>query len=84
MSLPRLSDNMEDHCPAVDVLKVEDVVESSWFKAALVDHGTAADAVVVLAHMDAEDPLVRCGHRQFKRVRFPAFNLHFGMSRIFE
>eukprot|EP01043_Picozoa_sp_COSAG02_P013380 COSAG02_NODE_534_length_20663_cov_20.040945_6_plen_87_part_00 len=52
------ADNMEDHCPAVDVLRVEDVVASAWFKAALSSDGTSADAIVVLAHMDAEDPLV--------------------------
>jgi 2',3'-cyclic-nucleotide 2'-phosphodiesterase (5'-nucleotidase family) len=50
--------NMEDHCPAVDVLKVEDVVRSAWFLAALTGPGKTADAIVVLAHMDAEDPLV--------------------------
>jgi hypothetical protein len=30
---------MEDHCPAVDVLKVEDVVCSDWFVAALGSEG---------------------------------------------
>eukprot|EP01050_Picozoa_sp_SAG11_P047635 SAG11_NODE_25057_length_364_cov_0.939623_1_plen_52_part_01 len=44
---------------AVNVLKVEQVVRSAWFVGALDKEGRAADAIVVLGHMDADDPLVR-------------------------
>ena len=49
--------DMPDHCPAVRVQKVEAVVGSGWFRAALAGPGAVADAVVVLAHMDADDPV---------------------------
>ena len=49
--------DMPDHCPAVQVQKVETVVASRWFRAALAGPGAVADAVVVLAHMDADDPV---------------------------
>ena len=47
--------NMEDHCDAVKVQKVEEVMSSSWFGKALEEPN---DAVVVLAHMDFRDELV--------------------------
>jgi len=50
--------NMEDHCDAVEVLKVEDVMTSSWFLSALDEATVSVDAVVVLAHMDYRDDLV--------------------------
>eukprot|EP00438_Fugacium_kawagutii_P036532 Skav217623 [mRNA] locus=scaffold2172:625524:635804:+ [translate_table: standard] len=49
--------NMEDHCDAVEVLKVEDVVKSSWFLNAVDEHA-ATDGIVILAHMDYRDALV--------------------------
>jgi 2',3'-cyclic-nucleotide 2'-phosphodiesterase (5'-nucleotidase family) len=60
--------DMEDHCPAVRVQKVEDVVRAPWFLQALRGVGAAADAIVVLAHMDADDPLVRVIHRAVRAV----------------
>eukprot|EP00435_Cladocopium_sp_Y103_P047309 s784_g13.t2 len=50
--------NMRDHCDAVQVLKVEDVVNSTWFQDAVDGHAAQVDAVVVLAHMDYRDGLV--------------------------
>ncbi|CAK9081025.1 unnamed protein product [Durusdinium trenchii] len=56
--------NMEDHCDAVEVQKVEDVVNSSWFQAALDE---PHDAVVVLAHMDYRDDLVEVLHSAIRQ-----------------
>ena len=51
--------NMEDHCQNVDVQRVEDVVTSDWFVGLLQTHKHHLNAVLVLAHMDVVDPLVR-------------------------
>ena len=59
---------MPDHCPPVDVLDVASVVQSSWFIAALAGPGHTADAIVVLAHMDADDPLVEVIHSAIRCV----------------
>ena len=90
--------DMPDHCPAVNVLRVEQVVQSAWFLEALhgapaclparrrpirrdeagaltpshawhAGAGKAAHAVVVLAHMDADDPLVKVIHRAIRGER---------------
>eukprot|EP00747_Dinoflagellata_sp_TGD_P083847 gnl/TRDRNA2_/TRDRNA2_162280_c0_seq2.p1 gnl/TRDRNA2_/TRDRNA2_162280_c0~~gnl/TRDRNA2_/TRDRNA2_162280_c0_seq2.p1 ORF type:complete len:578 (-),score=72.37 gnl/TRDRNA2_/TRDRNA2_162280_c0_seq2:80-1813(-) len=58
--------NMPDHCPPVDVQKVESVVQSSWFLEALDGPGIRSHAIVVLAHMDADDPLVSVIHKQIR------------------
>ena len=62
--------NMEDHCPAVAVQKVETTVQAPWFVEAL-KQASAVDAVVVLAHMDADDPLVRVIHSAIRAVVGP-------------
>ena len=48
----------EGLCQAVGVVPVADAIESDWFAATLRNEGRGADAVVVLAHMDARDPLL--------------------------
>ncbi|CAL1139669.1 unnamed protein product [Cladocopium goreaui] len=50
--------NMRDHCDAVQVLDVQDVVNSTWFQDAVDGYAAHVDAVVVLAHMDYRDDLV--------------------------
>lgn len=47
--------NMKNHASMVTVVEVETIVQQSWFKEAL---GLEYDAILVLAHMGAEDPLV--------------------------
>lgn len=47
--------DMRDHDPTVDVKRVEDAVEESWFAEALQLNVTA---VVALCHMDLKDELV--------------------------
>eukprot|EP00971_Amphidinium_carterae_P177887 3527985-Amphidinium_carterae.1 len=49
---------MADHCSAVEVEDVATVVGSSWFQEALQLQGATFDAIVVLAHMHYEDPLI--------------------------
>eukprot|EP00931_Biecheleriopsis_adriatica_P066355 TRINITY_DN40730_c0_g1_i1.p1 TRINITY_DN40730_c0_g1~~TRINITY_DN40730_c0_g1_i1.p1 ORF type:complete len:526 (+),score=92.06 TRINITY_DN40730_c0_g1_i1:46-1623(+) len=51
--------NMPDHDPAVEVLKVQDVVKQEWFRDLLSGKEKSFDAVLVLGHMDCQDPLVR-------------------------
>ena len=46
----------EGRCAAVDLITVESTVTSSWFTAALT--ATHLDAVLILAHMDAHEPLL--------------------------
>ena len=50
--------NMQNPCSAVEVQKVQDVIHSSWFTALLNGAEGEFDAILVLAHMDAHDPLV--------------------------
>mmetsp|Transcript_38787 Transcript_38787/g.121189 ORF Transcript_38787/g.121189 Transcript_38787/m.121189 type:complete len:541 (-) Transcript_38787:190-1812(-) len=50
--------NMDDHCNAVDVENVSEVVRADWFAGALKDHGARSDAVVILFHIDYRDELV--------------------------
>jgi 2',3'-cyclic-nucleotide 2'-phosphodiesterase (5'-nucleotidase family) len=47
----------EGRCAAVGVTPVEEAVGAAWFTAALGD-GSGYDAVLVLAHMDAFEPLI--------------------------
>jgi len=64
--------NMEDSCRAAKVERVQDAVQSSWFTDVLKGADGDFGAILVLAHMDAADPLVSvildrirevCGHR---------------------
>lgn len=48
--------DFENNCNSTEVEKVEDVVESDWFVQELQKGGF--DAILVLAHMDVENPLV--------------------------
>eukprot|EP00541_Cyclophora_tenuis_P008249 CAMPEP_0116549110 /NCGR_PEP_ID=MMETSP0397-20121206/4700_1 /TAXON_ID=216820 /ORGANISM="Cyclophora tenuis, Strain ECT3854" /LENGTH=438 /DNA_ID=CAMNT_0004073815 /DNA_START=132 /DNA_END=1448 /DNA_ORIENTATION=+ len=47
---------MEDPCPLTRVEQVQEVVQSMWFQDALQEPNIAA--ILVLAHMDVNDPLV--------------------------
>jgi 2',3'-cyclic-nucleotide 2'-phosphodiesterase (5'-nucleotidase family) len=49
--------NMEDHTDVVTIQDAHTVVKQQWFVNAV--NSTDADALVVLAHMDLKDPLVR-------------------------
>ena len=48
--------NMKDHVDIVTVAEVEEVMQETWFAAAL--HDEVYDGIVVLAHMHCNDPLV--------------------------
>lgn len=48
--------NMKDNDQSVTVKEVESVVKEAWFKEAL--RGEEYDAILVLAHMGAQDPLL--------------------------
>jgi 2',3'-cyclic-nucleotide 2'-phosphodiesterase (5'-nucleotidase family) len=50
--------NMQYPCPAAEVEKVQNVVNSPWFTNVLKGIDGDFDAILVLAHMDAKDPLV--------------------------
>jgi 2',3'-cyclic-nucleotide 2'-phosphodiesterase (5'-nucleotidase family) len=49
--------NFLGHCEMTIVEKVEEVVESEWFQDVLNGKDREFDAIVVLAHMGANDPL---------------------------
>jgi len=49
----------EGRTSAVDVVPVEQTVKSEWFQQALAQQGAKADAILILAHMDADEPLIR-------------------------
>eukprot|EP00656_Telonema_subtile_P006369 TRINITY_DN12935_c0_g1_i1.p1 TRINITY_DN12935_c0_g1~~TRINITY_DN12935_c0_g1_i1.p1 ORF type:complete len:400 (+),score=112.51 TRINITY_DN12935_c0_g1_i1:92-1291(+) len=51
-------DLSDGRCQAVSVVPVEETVQSEWFITALTKEGAAADAVLVLAHVDAHDPML--------------------------
>lgn len=48
--------NMQDNDPAVTIEQVADVLESAWFTAVLQQ---PHDAILILAHMDVQDALVK-------------------------
>ena len=50
--------NMEDPCPTAHVETVEEVVNSTWFEHVLLGNEGSFDAILMLAHMDAESPLL--------------------------
>ena len=47
--------NMKDHCDAVQVKSVGEVLSESWFSSVVAEHTRNVSAVVVLAHMDNDD-----------------------------
>ncbi|GAX24521.1 hypothetical protein FisN_18Lh075 [Fistulifera solaris] len=49
--------NMKDHVDTVLVQEIEAVVQEAWFLDAL--HNNTYDAILVLAHMHVQDPLVQ-------------------------
>ncbi len=51
--------NFDNGCEAARVERVEDVVQSDWFVSVLSGGHGDFDAIVVLAHMDANDPLLQ-------------------------
>lgn len=51
--------NMMNNCEITTVQSVQETVESEWFIEVLEGVHGSFDAIVVLAHMDAEDELVR-------------------------
>jgi len=67
--------NMEDACPAVVVHNVSEVVQEQWFEEAL--KSTDMDAVVVLAHMHFEDPLIDLIQAAIRRIRGPRMPVQF-------
>jgi len=50
--------DFQNHCPITEVEYVETVVNATWFQDVLKRTEKNFDAIVVLAHMDAFDPLV--------------------------
>ena len=58
--------DMNDHCDIVDVEKVENVIQLNWFKNALLSE--KYDAIVILAHMHATDPLVYVILRRIRMI----------------
>jgi len=69
--------NMEDHCDAVVVEDVATAIQSDWFNTALRQHSSQVNAIVVLAHMDYEDPLVRTILQQIRSVVRAALPIQF-------
>ena len=51
--------NMEGYDPKVTVKKVEEVITEGWFEEALMGTSVAFDAILVLAHMDHRDALIK-------------------------
>lgn len=49
--------NFQNHCSVVTVQNVQDTVQEEWFRNVL-QQTDQYDAIVVLAHMDCQDPLV--------------------------
>ena len=47
--------HMKDHCDAVQVKSVGEVLRESWFSSVVAEHTRNVSAVVVLAHMDNDD-----------------------------
>jgi hypothetical protein len=58
--------NMTDHGNHVHVVPVQKAVEEPWFASALQDE--TYDAVLVLAHMGADDPLLSVILRKIRKV----------------
>lgn len=61
--------NMKNNCEITTVQSVQDTVESDWFIDALEGAFGNFDAIVVLAHMDAEDELVRIILGKIRTIR---------------
>jgi 2',3'-cyclic-nucleotide 2'-phosphodiesterase (5'-nucleotidase family) len=67
--------NMEDFCDTINVADVRDVVKSQWFLDALINEEYTA--VLVLAHMDKDDPLVTVILEATRNVVGPSFPIQF-------
>jgi hypothetical protein len=67
--------NMQDSCDMVEVARVEEVVESEWFLDALKTN--VYDAILVLAHMDKDDPLVTVILKAIRDAVGPNFPIQF-------
>lgn len=64
--------NMNDNTDVVTIVTVEDTLKSDWFKDALLNENY--DAIVVLFHIDFEDPLINTflqGIRSIKGDKIP-------------
>jgi len=50
--------DFQNHCEMVEVEDIESVVQMKWFQSVLKGNVRKFNAIVVLAHMDAFDPLI--------------------------
>lgn len=60
--------NFLGNCEMTIVEKVEEVVESEWFQSVLIGEERDFDAIVVLAHMGANDPLVNIILNKIRKI----------------
>ena len=67
--------NMPDACAMARVEKVHEVLASDWFQESLQEPNL--DGVLVLAHMDVQDPLVFVIHKAIRAVLGPNFPVQF-------
>lgn len=67
--------NMQDSCDLIKVANVQEVVTSPWFLDVLKEQ--AFNAVLVLAHMDKDDPLVTVILQAMRDVVGPQFPIQF-------
>ena len=66
---------MPDACAMARVEKVHEVLASDWFQESLQEPNL--DGVLVLAHMDVQDPLVFVIHKAIRAVLGPNFPVQF-------
>ena len=67
--------NFENNCKNTMVLKVQDTVKMKWFRQVLLRRDY--DAVLVLAHMDAIDPLTGYIHKSIRSLIGPEMPIQF-------
>ena len=60
--------NMKDACSLIEVMEVDRVVKSSWFKDALTTSDYNVDGILVLAHMDLKDSLVEVIRKAIRQI----------------
>jgi len=67
--------DMTGACDSIKVIAVKEVVQSQWFLDAL--HNEVYSAILVLAHMDKDDPLVTVILNAIRNVLGPSFPVQF-------
>lgn len=69
--------NFQNHCDMTEVVDVETAVNEPWFTNVVSGQNGSYDAIVVLAHMDADDSLVSVILDKIRSIAGPSMPVQF-------